>query len=383
LINCIIVHYSEIGTKGKNRIFFERTLIRNIKRALRGKVKRVYKRHGRIVCDLAGKTVKQEGIIEILETLPGIANFSFAVKSGLELTEIKRRSLGILKSEDFSTFMVISRRSNKEFRNTSQEMNGILGEHIIRHMEKKVDLHKPDVKLYLEICEKEAFIYSVKHHGLGGLPVDSGGRVVCLLSGGIDSPVASFLMMKRGCSVIFIHIFNKTLANEGVLAKLDSIVSRLKSIQLSSKLYVVPFEKIQREIIMKVPSKYRMIVYRRFMFMIANEIARAEKAKGIVTGDSIGQVASQTLENLMCMHQASELPVYSPLIGMNKEEIIGIAKRIRTYEQSIIPYPDCCSFNIARNPETRGDIATIKRLETFIRGKERLIQDCLSNARVF
>jgi thiamine biosynthesis protein ThiI len=315
LINCIIVHYSEIGTKGKNRIFFERTLIRNIKRALRGKVKRVYKRHGRIVCDLAGKTVKQEGIIEILETLPGIANFSFAVKSGLELTEIKRRSLGILKSEDFSTFMVISRRSNKEFRNTSQEMNGILGEHIIRHMEKKVDLHKPDVKLYVEICEKEAFIYSVKHHGLGGLPVDSGGRVVCLLSGGIDSPVASFLMMKRGCSVIFIHIFNKTLANEGVLAKLDSIVSRLKSIQLSSKLYVVPFEKIQREIIMKVPSKYRMIVYRRFMFMIANEIARAEKAKGIVTGDSIGQVASQTLE--------------------------------------------------------------------FIRGKERLIQDCLSNARVF
>lgn len=380
-MDSITVRYSEIATKGKNRVFFERVLIRNIRKALGREVKKVYRRHGRIVCALAGRP-DNEKIIRILERLPGIVNFSFAVKSGLRMDSLKRLSLKSLKDEEFATFRVTAKRSNKEFRKTSREVNEILGEHIIRNMGKKVKLKNPDKELFVEIAEKEAFVSCKRYHGMGGLPVGSGGKVASSLSGGIDSPVAASLMMKRGCRVVFVHIYNKTIANEGVLKKLDDIVRQLTGIQLSSRLYVVPFEEIQKEIIMNIPSRFRMIVYRRFMMEIINRIAGKEDARGIVTGDSIGQVASQTLENLTCIHGASELPVFSPLIGMNKEEIVGIGKKIGTYEYSIMPYPDCCSYNVAQHPETRARLDEITRLEESIKKREELISDSISKSRI-
>jgi thiamine biosynthesis protein ThiI len=380
MYDSVVVHYGEIGVKGKNRDFFENRLMENIRKALGKHVERVYKRYGRIVCD-HGKHADLDSIRKTLEGLPGIEYFSFAVKSGLDMKDIRKASLDALNDINFTTFGVVSKRSDKEFRMTSQELNTDIGSHICKQMGKKVKLDGPDVELHVEVCEKEAFVYCDKHRGVGGLPVGAGSKLVCSLSGGIDSPVSSFLMMKRGCRVVFVHIYNDTLTNTGVLSKLDDIVRQLTNFQLDSKLYVIPFGDIQKQIIMHVPAELRMIIYRRFMMKIINEICRIEKANGIVTGDSVGQVASQTVENMKCIYQASELPIFPPLIGMNKEEITGIAKRIGTYKHSITPYPDCCSYMIAKHPETKATLERILRIEKGIKNQNKLIRDCISKAK--
>ena len=376
--SCIVIHYSEIGTKGKNRDFFEKKLMENIKKALKGEINKVYRRYGRIICDLKDKADK---VKEILEKLPGISYFSFAVKTKLDLKNIKEESLRVLKGEDAASFKIETKRSNKEFPLKSPEVSREVGKHLEAKTEKEVDYKNPEFVLHLEIGEKEAFVYGSKYQGVGGLPVSTAGKVISSLSGGIDSPVASFLMMKRGCKVVFVHIHNRTQA-VGVLTKLEELVGQLTKMQLSSKLYVVPFEKIQKEIIMNVPSKLRMIIYRRFMMKIINKIAYIEKAKGIVTGDSVGQVASQTLDNIKCIYDAANLPIFAPLIGTNKEEIVSLAKKIGTYELSIQPYPDCCSFLIAKHPETRGKLEEIKIIEKFIKNQEKLISKSIENAEI-
>jgi len=389
---CIVVHYSEIGTKGGNRVFFEKKLMENIRNALRENANRVYRRYGRIVCILncnqGSSNVKQidkikqaSEIKQILEKLPGISYFSFSVKAELDLEKIKKKSLEFLEKEKFVSFKIETKRSNKGFPLTSFELNREVGRCLEEKTKKRVDFKNPEFVLHIEIGEKEAFIYGGKCGGIGGLPVGTAGKVISSLSGGIDSPVASFLLMKRGCKVIFVHIHNQTQAR-GVLTKIEELVEQLTKMQLNSKLYVVPFEKIQKEIIMNVPSKLRMIVYRRFMMRIINQLAWKEKALGVVTGDSVGQVASQTLENLNCIYDASRLPVLNPLIGTNKEEIVELAKKIGTYETSIQPYPDCCSFLIAKHPETKGKLEEIKRAEEFIRNPEELIKESIKNAEV-
>lgn len=377
----IVVHYSELATKGKNRDFFERKLIQNIESALGKSAEKVYKRYGKIICDLKGKC-KEDEIRGILEKLPGIAYFSFAAKAELELKDIEKKSLEVLKNEEFETFKVVASRSNKNFKLNSMDLNKKIGEVILEKMNKKVIMKNPDRKVFVEIGEKEAFVYCKKNYGIGGLPIGTAGKVISSLSGGIDSPVASFLMMKRGCEVVFMHAFNKTMTEQGVKSKLEELVKQLAKFQLKAKLYIVPFDKIQQEIIGTIPSKQRMIVYRRFMTRIANEIAKKENAKAVVTGDSVGQVASQTLENLECIYDASDLPIFPPLIGMNKEEIVDTAKKIGTYELSIQPYPDCCSFMIAEHPETKGRIEEIARLEGFIKNREQLTRDAISNAKI-
>lgn len=226
---------------------------------------------------------------------------------------------------------------------------------------------KPDIKLYVEICEKEVFLYTEKCEGLGGLPVGSSGKVVSLISGGIDSPVASFLMMKRGCNVVFVHFYNRIITSEEAVSKLEKIVNVLTRFQLESKLYLIPFEKLQLEVVKNVPSKYRMIVYRRAMNRVANVVAHKENAKALVTGDSLGQVASQTLENLSAIHNVSEVQVFMPLIGLDKLEIINIAKKIGTYEYSILPYQDCCSFMLSPHPALRVTLEDVKKLEAGIK----------------
>jgi len=373
----LLVHYSEIALKGENRNFFEKLLVSNLRKALGKNAGRVYRRYGRIVCDLNNEDIKL-----IMEKVPGVASFSFAVRTGLDIEEMKKASLDALKNREFLTFGVAAKRSNKQFKKTSKQINEILGKHIIEKLGKNVDLDDPDARLYVEVCEKEAFVYCKKHPGIGGLPVGASSKLLCSLSGGIDSPVASYLMMKRGCKIVFVHIYNKTQVNEGLLSKIKSIVKQLTGFQLHSKLYIVPFEKIQKEIIMNVQSQLRMIIYRRFMLRIINHIAKKERIKGIVTGDSIGQVASQTVENLRCIHDASELPVFSPLIGMNKDETIKIARKIGTYELSTIPYPDCCSFMIAKHPATRAELNKIIEAENKIKNQEELIRESVEKANV-
>jgi len=375
----IVVHYSEIAIKGNNRIFFERKLINNLKKALKEKAKNIQRRYGRIIITL---NKNEKSIKNILELIPGISSFSFAAKTPLNMEEIKKESLKILKKEKFSTFKIFCKRSNKDFPLTSNRINNEIGSLIVKKLKKKVDCTNPEKILYIEIGEKEAFIYFEKNKSIGGLPTSTAGKIISSLSGGIDSPVSSFLLMKRGCKIVFVHFFNKTQTNKALLTKLDDIVKQLTKSQLESKLYIIPFEKIQKEIIKNIPSNLRMIIYRRFMIRILNKIAQKEKAKGIVTGDSIGQVASQTLENLNCIYKPSKLPVFSPLIGMNKEEIVRISKEIETYEYSIQPYPDCCSFMISKHPETRANIKDIEKAESFIEKKENLIDEVISKSKI-
>ena len=381
----IIIHYNEIAIKGNNRYLFEDKLVSNIVNMLVIPKGGIIKRFGLILIDLSLVPEKDEiKIKEILLRIPGIAYFCFSRKAKNDYLDIKEKALELLRETNFNTFKVVARRSNKKFFMNSKEINEQLGAYILENLNKTVDVHNPDTTIYVEVGDRETIIYTTKITGVGGLPVGSTSKVICSLSGGLDSPVAGYMMMKRGCEVVFVHIYNNSLVKEEVKNKIKMLVNQLTKFQGKSKLYVVPFSDIQKEIIANVPSTHRMIIYRRYMFKIMNQIARDERAKGIVTGDSLGQVASQTLDNIACIYKASYIPILPPLIGMNKDEIIEIAKKIGTYEASIIPYPDCCSFMNSDHPVTKGWYDDILKFEQDINKKEEeLIKDAIGKAEIF
>ncbi|MCK5084658.1 MAG: tRNA 4-thiouridine(8) synthase ThiI [Candidatus Pacebacteria bacterium] len=372
LLTHIIIHYDEITLKGGNRPFFERVLLNNIKEFLKNiKYDKIYKDGGKFVIDIS-KTDSKTGtqnIEKILKNIPGISNFCFAISVEKDIKMIGEETVKAVRSylekNKVETFKIEARRSDKEFEFKSPEINYKIGEAVFENTELKVDVHNPELEIIVDVGHRQCFIYFEKIKGIGGLPVNAAGKLVSLLSGGIDSPVASYMMMKRGARIIFVHFKNKTINNTGD-DKIKSLVKELSRFQGNSKLYIIPFEEFQKEIIAKIPSKNRMIVYRRVMFKLAEMIAKKEKAKGFVTGDSLSQVASQTLDNIGVIYNSVNLPIFSPLIGMNKQEIIDLALKIRTYETSIIPYQDCCSFLIAKHPETKA------RLEDILKQEENL-----------
>ena len=349
--DCVVVHYGEIGTKGKNRGFFENKLMDNIKKIIDTKIDKQY---GRLVLEGNPKNLAD------LSGVLGIVSFSPAVRTELDIEKIKDKALLLAKENPAGTFAIETKRSNKNFTLDSKQINRIVGEHVAKNTGMKVDLNSPVKKIFIEVSDKECYIYDKKIPGPGGLPVGVSGTVVSLLSGGIDSPVASYLMMKRGCNVVFVHFHNYTSKIE---EKIEKLVAVLNKYQYKSKLYMVPFFPIQEKIIEKIPETHRMIVYRRVMMRIAGKIAEKEGAKALVTGDNLAQVASQTLDNLNVIHSASNETVFSPLIGMDKNDIIDIAKNIATYDLSILPYPDCCTYMIAKHPETRAKKEEIESME--------------------
>jgi thiamine biosynthesis protein ThiI len=217
----------------------------------------------------------------------------------------------------------------------------------------KVDLENPEFTVFIDVAQEGIFVYTEKQRGLGGLPVGASGKLICLLSGGIDSPVAAFKMFRRGCKVVFVHFFNYSRDAREVRDKVVRIVQILSRYQSTSRLYLVPFAGLQQALVTVVPSQDRMVAYRRIMLRIAGAILEKEGAKGFITGDSVGQVASQTLDNLHTIYQAARYPVFAPLIGENKLAIMELARRIGTYEASILPYSDCCQFLVAKHPETK------------------------------
>ncbi|MBI2578990.1 MAG: tRNA 4-thiouridine(8) synthase ThiI [Candidatus Aenigmarchaeota archaeon] len=369
----ILVHYSEIGTKGNNRPFFENTLVRNIGKALNAKAERLY---GKILVEATHS--KENGLV--LQHIPGIAHFSFCRSVEPKLEEIKDTVLAVAKKSKAKTFRIDASRSDKKFPYNSLQLNNILGEYVLAHTKMRVKLNKPGLTVYLEIDPKQAFVYTEKARGIGGLPVGTAGKVVCLLSGGIDSPVAAYSLMKRGCEVVFVHFYNyDEKAKAAKKKKIENLVKELNRFQLKSKLYMVPFLELQTELVKHVPPRYRILIYRRLMLKIAEEILRREGAKGFVMGDNIGQVASQTLENINAVYEAARYPVFAPLIGMNKQEIIEAAEHIGTYKTSIIPYEDCCTFLVAKHPETKAAVKKIKELESKLDTGE-MIKEALKRA---
>ncbi len=379
-MNRIVIHYSEIALKGKNRRQFEDALLRHVRTALGPLAHEVRKQRGRLVCKPANHADPQQ-VREILTCIPGIVNFSLGHSAPKDVEAIGGRAVNLLAEREFTTFGVKTKRTDKAFPMTSEEISRAVGASILRGLEgKKVDLRSPDLWLYIELTGKEATLFTEKHLGPGGLPVGSSGDVMVSLSGGIDSPVAAYMLMKRGCRAIFAHIRNETQFASGVTDKIEKLVEVLTRYQLRSTLYQVPFGDLQRRIIAFVAADYRMIIYRRCMMRILNQLAAREGAKAIVTGDAVGQVASQTLSNLHCIQNASQLPVLSPLVGMNKDETIALAKQIGTYEHSIEPYPDCCSFMIAPHPETRGVLEMVNQYESNIDGLEELLLEAVESA---
>ncbi|UCD03236.1 MAG: tRNA 4-thiouridine(8) synthase ThiI [Candidatus Aenigmatarchaeota archaeon] len=358
----VLVHYSEIGLKGKNRAFFERKLVSNIRHALKGLGPIVKRLPGRLIVDTDGSW---DEITERLQKVPGIATFSFALMVDRDMKDIKK-ALDELSDKGVKTFAVSTTRSDKAFRHTSQELNTILGDYLRKKYRWKVDLKTPDRTFYVELTSKEAFVFRKKLKGMGGLPVTSSGKLVSLISGGIDSPVAAYEMFKRGCEIVFVHFHNWTAQKDVVRDKVERIVRILSAYQPRTRLYMVPFENLQKHLIAKVRAKYRMIVYRRIMFEIAGMIAKKEKALGFVTGDSVGQVASQTLENIYCIYDKAGFPVFTPIAGDNKEDIVNRAERIGTYDISKLPYSDCCSFLVDKHPETKARLGDIEKIEAGI-----------------
>lgn len=359
----IIVHYQEIVLKGKNRHIFVKKLIENIKYATAGLgVKHIRHKDGRIILDLSAGA-RESIISDRLTKTFGIANLVLTHRISNDVNVFKNEILQHVKGKEFNSFRVSTKRGYKGYPLTSMDIDRIVGAHIKESTGAKVNLTNPELTIFIQILSGEAYFYDDKIQGPGGLPVGTGGTVVCLLSGGIDSPVAAYRIMRRGCPVVFVHFHSYPYLSKTSQEKVQDITEILNQYQQPVKTYLLPFGEIQKEIVLSVPPKYRVVIYRRMMLRIAERIAGETGALALITGDSLGQVASQTLENISTTEDAATLPVLRPLIGMDKGEIIDQAKRIGTYDISIIPDQDCCQLFIPKNPAVRTIIREIERSE--------------------
>lgn len=381
MLNAVIVRYGEIGTKSpKTRRWFESVLTNNIKEALLSEgieYKKVFARYGRIIV----KTNKVKEGIESLKRVFGIVSLSPAAEVDAELEKIYKTSLKLFRRKirllglEEPKFRVSARRITKEFPLTSQELAARVGDYILSNEKCKVDLKNYDIEVGIELMEGKAYIYMDKLPGFGGLPIGTQGKVVILLSGGIDSPVAAFLMMKRGCEVIPVHIYS----GENTLEKVRKIWNQLKKYHYGGKSDLIVIKPQEREKVIKTlkglrKENYTCVFCKYMMVKKADEIAKEFGAKGIAMGDSLGQVASQTLENMYMISQASDLPIYRPLVGMDKEEIVTIAKSIGTFELSTLP-EDETPF-IPKYPVIRGSWEEFRKLYKVIFGEEPRKRGC-------
>jgi thiamine biosynthesis protein ThiI len=362
----IVVHYQEIALKGKNRPWFLSRLARNLRSAVADlDVKAVRQLMGRIEVVL-GPDVTREDVGERIRRTFGVANFSYAARTELNLDTLANSVLRDLQNRTCESFRVSVRRADKRFPMTSPEVEREVGGRIKAARGWKVDLENADLVIHVELLSDEAFYFFGKERGPGGLPIGTAGRVVCLLSGGIDSPVAAHRMMKRGCTVTFVHFHSYPILSRASQDKARELVTLLTRWQRRSRLYLVPFGDIQQQVVLAVPAPMRVVVYRRLMMRIAEQIARVRHAKALVTGEVVGQVASQTLENLAVIGAVAALPVFRPLIGMDKEEITAEAIKLGSYPISIVPDQDCCTLFTPRHPLTRARLAQIESAEAVL-----------------
>ena len=332
-----IIHYSEIALKKGNRSFFVNKLVENIKDALKNAEKtKINKLPGLLLLEIGSPT---EDVSSILQKIPGIANFfpGFLLK---DLKEVKNKLNSELLNHKFKNFRITTQRGDKTFSKTSEDVSRELGAFVVEKTGAKVKLKNSEFIIFVEIIKGGIFLSFKKIKGISGLPVGSSGNVVSLLSGGIDSPVASYMMTKRGCKNIFVHFHSYPYLDYSSQEKAIELTKKLGEYQGKSKLYLLPLGDVQKEIVLLISEEYRIIIYRRIMLRAAEEIAKKEGSKALITGDSVGQVASQTLENISTINSVVNLPVLRPLVGLNKEEIINIAKDIDTYQTSIVKDQD-------------------------------------------
>jgi len=379
----ILVHYGELALKGKNRVYFEQKLAQNVRRLLSPKT--VERQFGRM---LFGFETVDDALLARMALIPGIRHFALIHTAKTEVEDIANvAEQAVIAATNGQTeglsFGVSAQRSDKRFPLTSPELSREVGGHLRQRLGMIVNLNAPELPVHIEVCKHAAYISTRKHRGIGGLPVGSSGKGVVLLSGGIDSPVAAYTMMKRGLEVVLVHLYNSSINRD--FAKIEALAARLSLFQPHIRLYMIDLEEFQRHTIAHVPAKYRMIIYKRQMIRAGAGIAEQERAEAIVTGDSLGQVASQTLGNISAIYDVCELPLLSPLIAFDKEDIIGLGRKIGTYDISTEEYCDICSYLIAKHPETHASktkVATYEqalpiesleqptRIEKFTNGKK-------------
>jgi thiamine biosynthesis protein ThiI len=361
-----IIHYHEINLKGNNRGWFENRLHQNIAAVLRdvrhGAIQRFA---GRLAIDMPEDASLDEigAIVFRLQKVFGVANFTVAREVPADIETIKISLAEMVNATRFESFKIDTRRGTKEFPLNSQELNELLGAYVVELTGARVRMENPDAVFSVEIASGRAFLSVEKIQGAGGLPSGTGGKVLCLISGGLDSPVAAWRMMRRGCRVQYIHFHSFPHTTAESQDKVRNILRVLSRYQLESILYMVPFAEVQREIVAYAPPPLRVVLYRRFMLRIAETVAEREKAAAIVNGDSLGQVASQTLENIRTISAVTAVPIFRPLIGDDKEDIMRVARAIGTYEISIQADQDCCSLFVPKHPETMSRIEQAERAE--------------------
>ena len=358
----VIVHYQEIALKGRNRPWFIARLVRSLRDAMRDLDVQVKVLMGRIEVQL-GPDAQWEAVRDRLSAVFGIANFSRAGRAPLDVDRIAQEILNDLGPDNPPTFRVSAKRADKRFPLTSPQIEREVGGLIKEARGWTVNLDEPAFTIHVEALTDEAFYAFGKERGAGGLPVGSSGRVACLLSGGIDSPIAAWRMMRRGCRVMFVHFHSYPILSRASQEKARELARALTRFQYRSRLFLVPFGDLQQRVVLTVAPPLRVVIYRRLMMRIAERIARSHRALALVTGDVVGQVASQTLENMSTIGSVVTLPVLRPLVGMDKEEITAEAQRLGTYPISIIPDQDCCTLFTPRHPATKARPHDVERAE--------------------
>ncbi len=382
----LILHYHEIWLKGCNRAFFVQKLREAVKSTLTGlPILRTEHENNRMVVTVATDAAAEQAA-ERLRQVPGIAYLAIAQETAPTLEAIVEKGTDMLLRQAFQTFAVRARRSEKGFPFRSADLMRQLGtsineQAVLAGRPVKVDLRNPEATCFVEVTPGRALVYTAKIPGVGGLPTGTAGKLVCLLSGGFDSAVAAYKMIKRGVRMTFVHCYGAAArAGEDSPPVARELVRVLTRYQGRSRLYLVPFTDVQRAVVVDAPEAYRILIYRRMMLRIAEKIARRHHAHGMVTGDSVAQVASQTLQNLEAVGAVAQLPLYRPLIGDDKQEILDLAKKIGTYEISSEPFTDCCPMFLPRSPKifsTRAELdAAELRLpvEELVRGAVRQSQ---------
>lgn len=367
-----ILHTDEIFLKGSNQPFFYRALKNNLEKLFAGS------QVNRVESGMVMRADINDAEIRRLALIPGIANFAPAIISRAEnINDLKKSADELIAREsDCKSFRITCERSYKKHPLSSQQIENELGEHVRTRTNWKVDLKNYDLKIHISVGKDKAVIYGNLTDGAGGLPAGSSGKVLCLMSGGIDSPVAAYKMMCRGANVGLIHFQNQTKVSTEVGQKIIDLAKTLAKYQPGIELFMVPFSGLQKEIVMKVPSTHRMIVSRRLFNKIGNQIAVQHGYQALATGDSLGQVASQTLENMNVIYKDDGMLKLAPLVGMNKKDITAVARAIGTFDISSRPYEDCCSLFLAKHPATKA------RLEDVVRFEKNIYLDALDKKEI-
>lgn len=385
--NVLIVKYGEIAVRGNNRKFFIERLLRTIRKNLDGMGDfYVCKEQGRLILEDRGGEMDFDKVIPKVLCIMGIIGVSPGVRVlDQDLDNLKRvcaehiRSIG---TEDYKTFKIETKRSNKNYPLESREVSAAVGEYILDNFpELKVDVHEPDLTVYIEL-RNHAYVYSKQIKGLGGLPVGSSGKGIVMLSGGIDSPVSAFMMAKRGVEVEGVYFNSPPYTSERAKQKVIDLADKLTEFTGSFRLYVVPFTDLQLYLLENVPHDKLTIFLKRAMTRVACILGERDGALAVITGDSVGQVASQTMQGLHAISAAATMPIIRPLAGFDKQEIIDIARKIGTFDISIRPYEDCCTIFVAKHPETKPKTTVIERIESHLDRLDEFINRAVEEAEV-